>query len=232
MPKQFLKQRLADFLAWHVTAPLRADLQEIVYQGLFSQQCINFGLRNDFYPVGAAAGYSLMYLLARILTELPVDSVVELGSGQSTLLVDRLKRPQTRHVCYENDPTWHAMLAPRLVGCDYRLRELVDRNVSGIMTRTYRELDAGDFDLLLVDGPNGTDRLSRFGCMDLIAANRRREFILVFDDSGRPGEQSTIAEVARWLSRSGIDYKSNTLSGRTQQTVITTPQFRAASYFY
>lgn len=232
MAMRFLKQRLADFLTWHVTAPLRGELQESIFQGLFAQQCLNLGLRNDFYPVGAAAGFSLMYLLARILAEQPIKAVVELGSGQSTLLIDRLKRPETQHRCFENDANWYAALTPRLTSCDYRLCELVERPIAGVTTRTYRNLDAGDFDLLLVDGPTGQSRLSRLGCIEAIAGNLCREFIIIFDDSQRPGEQETISEVMRLLDRTEIPYKCNTLAGRTQQTIITTPRFRAVSYYY
>ncbi|MFO1362583.1 MAG: hypothetical protein U1F45_08910 [Burkholderiales bacterium] len=41
------------------------------------------GVKNDFYPVGAAASYGLLYLLIRILRENEIGSIVEFGSGES-----------------------------------------------------------------------------------------------------------------------------------------------------
>lgn len=40
------------------------------------------------FPVGGAAGALLMYRVLRGLRELPVSSVLELGAGQTTLLLD------------------------------------------------------------------------------------------------------------------------------------------------
>ena len=94
---QTAKARLAGFLHRNVTDPVLAMQLELSYQNVFDIQCRNRGLTNEFYPLGAAACYGLMYLLFRVLEELPVSSIVEFGSGQSTVLIDRIKRPETCH---------------------------------------------------------------------------------------------------------------------------------------
>ena len=90
MPISFIKRRLLDLYRHNVEPRVEALHAEQIYQGIFAQQCARHGLNEPFYPVGAAASYSLMYLLTRVLAELPVRNVVELGSGQTTVLIDRL----------------------------------------------------------------------------------------------------------------------------------------------
>ena len=232
MAISYLKQRFKDFVTNNVVGPLSRQNAEVIFQNIFDNQCRKASIQNDFYPVGAAAGYSLMYLLIRTLSECDIAEVVELGSGQSTLLIDRVKRPGTRHVCYENDSTWHGIVAPRLQTCDYRLRELTEQSIAGRECRWYRDVEPGDFDLLLVDGPGGEDRFSRFGAVKLIKSNRKEHFVIIFDDSARPGEKDTIEFVVALLRNKGHDIKVNSLSGRTEQTVITTGKYRSVSYYY
>jgi hypothetical protein len=102
----------------------------------------------------------------------------------------------------------------------------------GIAYLGFQNLDIQHFDLLLVDGPIGTEDFSRFACVPLIEANISREFVLIFDDASRPGEQETISHVTNFLSKNKVDFKLNYLSGRTTQALITTQKYRAASYFF
>src|SRR6185437_4394464 len=121
---QSLKRRAADFLRWHTVQPLENPARELLFQGIVQRDLARFGVVDDFYPIGGAASYALLYLLIRLLRENAVATIVELGSGESTRLIDRVKAPGTRHVCYENDAAWFERTAPRLRACDYRLRPL------------------------------------------------------------------------------------------------------------
>jgi predicted O-methyltransferase YrrM len=230
--RNLIKEKALDLYRYNVLPRIEALHSEQVYQGIFDQQCRNLGIENTFYPVGAAASYSLMYLLARTLQELPVGDIVELGSGQTTLLIDRVRRADGRHVTYENNAVWAEHLATQLRRCDYRHRPLTTQHHGAISFEGYADLEPQRFDLLLVDGPNGTDHRSRFSCVPLIDTNPATEFMVIIDDASRPGEQETISEIASLLQRKGIDFKLNGLHGRTSQAVFTTPRFRAASYFY
>jgi predicted O-methyltransferase YrrM len=227
-----IKQRLAGYLTWHVVNPVRRMQAEQIYQGLFAQQCANLGIRNDFYPVGAAASHGLMYLLARILAEQPVESVLEFGSGQSTLLIDRLARPGREHVCYEEDAAWHAQLAPRLRSCDYRLRPLVREAIDSVAADTYGSVAAQDFDLLLVDGPRGVDRYSRLGCVSAVRANRKSDFVVVLDDADRVGEQDTLGVLKRDLERRGLPYRLAFLEARSTQAVLAVGRFAPVTWYF
>ena len=233
MAYQLIKQKLLDLYRWDVLPRLEALHAEHIYQGIFAQQCSRHQIREVFYPVGAAASYSLMYLLTRVLTELPVKQIVELGSGESTVLIDRLRGAEGgMHVAYDQAEFWVRSVQARAPRCDVRHAPIADKAFEGVSFAGYSNLDPLDFDLLLVDGPNGTDHKSRYDCVPLVAANKSSEFIVVVDDASRPGELETVAALVEVLKKRGIDFKLNYLAGRTTQAVITTPSFRAASYFY
>lgn len=231
IPKS-VKNKLIEFINYSFHTKNEALHSETIFQNLFNQQCLNYAVRNDFYPVGAAASYSLMYLLFRIFKELPIQKIIELGSGQSTILVDRIKDVSCIHIAYEQNHFWANILRERLSDCDYRERLLTQLTHFDISYQGYDRLDIEPFDLLLVDGPNGTDNFSRFTCTPLVEANIGNEFIIVFDDASRSGEQDTIKYLAKYLSQKKVDFKLNYISGRTTQAVITTPKFRAASFFF
>ncbi len=230
--KERIKGKVVDFVRHNFMSRIEALSAEQVYQQIFFQQCANAGIRNDFYPVGAAASYSLLYVLARILAEQNVMTVIELGSGETTRLVDRLLPSGARHVCYEEDAIWHGKLAPRLEHCDYRLRPLVEKVTDGIRHETYDQMEFSDFDLLIVDGPRGVERHSRFACVDLARKNKNADFVIIFDDGDRPGERETIAHVEQLLREGGRKVKVNGLQGRTGQMLITSGRFQDVAYYY
>jgi hypothetical protein len=227
-----IKQRLINFVNWHILRQVEDLASEQIFQQIFTQQCLNWGIRNDFYPVGGAASYSLMYLLFRLLTENKIESIVEFGSGQTTILIDRLHSDAARHVCYEDDATWHATICKKVSRCDYRLRPLEKRVIEGVTCQAHSGAEAVEFDLLLVDGPRGVDRYSRFGCVDTIRANARKDFVIVFDDCNRAGEIQTIRFVERLLASRGIGFETRELSGRTRQAVLAAGNLKAVLYYW
>lgn len=227
-----IKSKLIYFIQYNFQPRIEALHSEAIFQGLFNQQCLNYGLRNDFYPVGAAASYSLMYLIFRVIKEFQIHKIIELGSGQSTILIDRIKEVSCSHTAYEQNSLWANILRGRLSDCDYRESQIIPLQDHEIAYQGYEKLDLQAFDLLLVDGPNGSDRFSRFSCIPLVEGNIGNEFVILFDDASRPGEQDTILHLANYLSQKKVDFKLNYLSGRTTQAVITTHKYRAASFFF
>src|SRR5918996_1268758 len=143
--KQLVRSRIDSL----VVAPLRGLFTELIYQQIFERACADAGVRNTFYPVGPAANYTLLYLLFRVIRENRLETIVELGSGQSTILIDRIKPPGTRHVCYEDDPYWFDRVRHDLTDTDYRLRPLASVEIEGRGHKWYSDVEPTDFDLLL-----------------------------------------------------------------------------------
>jgi hypothetical protein len=198
-----LKRRLAGFLQWHAVEPLLNHSRELIFQAIVQRDLARLQVVDDFYPLGGAASYALLYLLIRLLRENEIGTIIELGSGESTRLIDRAKQPGTRHVCYEDDPDWHARTQPRLASCDYRLRSLRDFQLEGTAYRWYDGVDLEPFDVLLVDGPIGSPSWSRIGCWNLIQANAAKDYVVIIDDSMRPGEQATLEFLVDRLQQRG-----------------------------
>lgn len=229
--RRSLKRRAADFLRWHAVQPLANPARELLFQGIVQRDLARLGVVDDFYPIGGAASYALLYLVIRLLRENDVATIVELGSGESTRLVDRVKMPGTRHVCYEDDAGWYARTAKRLASCDYRLRPLAPVRSDGIECRWYGDVEPEPFDVLLVDGPLGTPELSRFGCWNLIDANPGRDYAIIVDDSTRPGEQQTIARILTGLARKGHAPVVHRIESGNVPTIICSGRFEHVRFY-
>jgi hypothetical protein len=228
----WFKGRLAGFMQWHVVAPLARLQRESVYQALVQRDLARRGIPDDFYPVGAAASYGLLYLLVRIMSENTVESIAELGSGESTRLLNALKRPGTYHVAHEEYRRWHEVLRSRVGTCDYRHRELEKTTVLGVECSWYRDVEPVDFDLLLVDGPVGVDRFSRIGCWKLIEANRKRDFVIVMDDCFRPGERETLDRIEASLRAKGLEVFSHRLESGASPAVLCCGRFAHVRFYF
>lgn len=173
-----------------------------------------------------------MYFLFRLLTENRIESIVEFGSGQSTILIDRLRADSSSHVCYEEDAAWHASVSAKIPRCDYRLSPLEQTEVDGVICMAYSGMTPVAFDFMLVDGPRGVDEYSRFGCVETIRANTTKDFVIVFDDCDRPGERQTIQFVEQMLSSKGVVFRKRELHGRTSQAILATAGFTPVLYYW
>jgi len=206
---------------------------EKIFQGIVHRELDRLGIDRAFYPVRSAATYSYLYLLIRICTSLPVGRVLELGCGQSTLLLDELCRHRELHVTsLEHDPDWASMVGGQCERVSLEQVPLARRELLGRSSEVY-DFDPGEerFDLLLVDGPKGSKRNSRRGALPFIEGALADEFIIVFDDAERRGELDTIGETLQRLDERGVDYSTSLVRSINSQFVIASSAFRAAVFF-
>lgn len=208
-----------------------------VHEALFRDMLMD-GLRAygiaapALYPVKSAANYSLLYTLFRAVTETPCTSVLEIGAGQTSRLLDAVVRSRPlRVMSLETDAFWagkvQSEVAHEVVHCPLR---------QGGGTEAYSSLDrvkaANGFDLVLVDGPVGRPEKSRYSSIEVLEAVLGDEFLVVFDDAQRPGEQDTIRAFlsGTFMSRkAGLHF--GTVMSNKAQFIIATEKFRAATYF-
>ena len=227
-----IKRWIKQFVQWNITDHLECYTDELLYQQLFAQKCSLLGLRNDFYPVGSAANYGLLYLLGRILSEQKALSILELGSGETTRLIDQLRDDDATHVCLEDDATWHTRISPRLRRCDYRLRPLVSRTIEGRPCLTYPDLSVERFDLLVVDGPHETEDRSRIGCLEPIRENTNQDFVIILDDCERKGERQTRAFIEMALRQKGATFRYRELRAKKTQGVFAAGRFDEVLFYW
>jgi len=207
--------------------------KEQLYQQLFYQAATANGLNLPaLYPVQSAANYSLLYAILRAVTELPVRSILDIGAGQSTLLLNELSRvnPSLGIETLETNPDWATRIQSKVrhrVHCVESARKRVhDRE-----TTAYADLSVlGDrrYDLIVVDGPPGSKRYSRWGALEVLERSLGDDYLVIFDDAGRRGEEQTISEFMR---RAPDHVGCHTLRSVKSQFLAFTPLFGAAEYF-
>ena len=174
-----------------------------------------------------------MYILLRCITELPVQRVVELGCGQSTLLFDALRQLRLIEITtLEHDWEW-----ARRIQCQVKheitCANLVCRVVEGRRTLVY-DTDVGlgvAPNLLLVDGPQGGSRHSRWAALQWIERGLGDDFIIVFDDAERRGEIDTIEKTLRLLREQGRTFRTRFYYGIKWQFVIASGNLTPATHF-
>jgi 16S rRNA G966 N2-methylase RsmD len=82
------------------------------------------------------------------------------------------------------------------------------------------------FNLILIDGPWGSENYSRFNIIKLVENELiDRDFIIIMDDHNRKGEQETIDELKLTLTRFNYQFIIGHYSGDKSQIVIASKKF-------
>lgn len=234
-----LVKRLRMLRAWHAMRRFTEltgarFAQETLYQAIFDSALR--ALRVDappFYATKSGANYSLLYSLLRSVTETPAKRILEVGAGQTSLLLNTLKqiRPDLQITSLETDPDWRDWIANRV---DHAVvhSSLSRQIIEGVEVKGFFDLSGlqgKTFDLVLVDGPPGAQkRNARWAVLPILRNHLAGEFLVIFDDAERSGEQDTIKQFARSCDNS-VDHGLTV--GTKGQIMLFTPAYRAAKYF-
>ena len=193
-------------------------------------------LKKSISASGAAANYSFLYILFRILNDFKPTSILEIGLGQTTKLT-------TQYICnhnanaflyvVEDDESWlNHYKKHNHTPSDHIIllhKKLHDLSIKNHVTQYYQNLehDLKDkkFDLILSDGPMGNSHYSRGGIINIIPNCIAQEFIIIFDDYDRQGEKETIELVIQKLNENRIPFKSTVYRGIKHQYLIYSPSF-------
>jgi predicted O-methyltransferase YrrM len=208
--------------------------REIVYQNLVHRELDRLQISEPFYPLRSAATYSYLYLLLRAAQELGGLRILELGAGQSTVLLDRLAERWPLHcTTLEHDEHWVAQVRRR-VSQTVLHAPLLRRTIRGQAGDVYDPsvLAPGQrFNVLLVDGPRSSRRRSRWGSLEFIENWLEPEFLILFDDAERRGELQTIGAALRLLDERDCRYGTQLTRSINSQFLVATEGFERALYF-
>jgi len=201
-----------------------------LYSNLLSQH----DLPANFYMDGAAANPSLQALLYKCLTFVEPQSILELGSGQTTRLIATHCHDHLN--CYaltlESSSFWYEAVLPKITRDgrhhDYRLRPLVETQVfipdhGSVPTSWFSDSDdliRKTFNLILVDGPDTDAWYSRCGILTHLPAILAKQFVIIFDDAERAGERMTIRACDQLPHAAGLNYRMFEIHGVNSQTVF------------
>lgn len=207
---------------------------ELIYQGICNQLATFHELPFVIYPSKGGANYSLLYLVARIVADLPISNVLELGVGATTKIIHHFSTARNfRHVAVDDSPDWANRMS-QMLEMPVTLLPRMECEFRGVTCQKYdiSSLHPNDrFDFIVVDGPAGSKRYSRMAAIELVRDRLMDDFILLFDDSNRPGETETISECRSILAERKIETFEHHVSAISTQTLIVTNKFKDARYF-
>ncbi|MGL3111396.1 hypothetical protein [Bradyrhizobium sp. BR 1432] len=216
-----------------------APAQEAVYYAIFDRDVQALGLANHFYAVGAAANYSLLYVLVRALKDFSFQQIVELGGGQSTLLLNQIavaNLTSANILTVESDPLWRELLQSK-VRHEVRLLRLSEQQYGGFNFSGYdfaATTVPSAIDFLIVDGPAGGTRQnehSRFGALQLISRLNKDGFLIVIDDAERSGENALCDAIEKKVENLGVNYRTGIIKAAKQQQLFASGKFISAAFY-
>jgi hypothetical protein len=238
---EFLK---AELKGWLKDAALVRPDQEAIYMELFRRDIANVGVKDRFYPLGGAGNYSLLYLLARCIVELKPEVAVELGAGQSTMLLNDMRISGAwsgRRLTVEHDAGWIAEMSRDIndegAPCRFVHSPLIEQTAAGRRIRGYdfTALEKTPINLLLVDGPPAYrrgERFSRLCALQIVERLDPSGFVMIIDDFERGGEIVLLEECMNRMDELGISFrKGGGAQGRKRQALLCGGNFVRAAYF-
>jgi len=205
---------------------------EVIYQQLFVRDLARTAIPDQFYGVGGAANYSLLYLILRIARELGPQNVLDVGAGQTTLLFHQLRKAGLVQsvTTLESEPFWADAIG-REVEHPVICAELTSQPIAGFATLTYdwaKVADRAPFDMVICDGPLGVERRSRWGVLSVVPW-LASDFVLIMDDAERDGERETCDELRRQLEHRGA--AAGRVVAAKKQAIFAAGRYTKAAFF-
>lgn len=167
------------------------------------------------YPAGGAAGPLLLYLLIRALGELPISRVLDIGAGLTTRV---LRASGKEFLTLEHDSAWAAAMG--VVPTPLTAIPGPDGGLAWYDIAPPRR-----FDLVIVDGPPGTRRWSRYGIVHHVPEWCLEQWAVLWDDLDRPGDLESFAALIERLRSQNVAHDHVLIDGDRAVGIIHTPQF-------
>ncbi len=180
-----------------------------------------------------AVSYIVLYVLYRVLNEARPKNILECGLGQSSKLTIQYAQSNNANlmIC-ENNPEWVKFFEKNFTGAEKYVKLLdieMKEVVSPYKSRTYAGFSElikdNKFDLVIVDGPLGSERYSRPEILDIVD-NLAPSFIIMLDDLNRAGEQDIWELLKDSLDAKGIKYVEAIYSSDKSLGVICSPDLQ------
>ncbi len=199
-------------------------------------------LENLSLNIGRWAGnYSFFYVLHRILDTCKPGRILELGLGESSKFISVFIRnylPTTEHLIIEQSIDWKNQFIEQFhISSNSKIKifPIEQTNMKGHLINSYTGFDReiNDlFDFYLIDGPFGSNSFSRYDIINLIEKfPKDHEFVILFDDYDRKGEQQTVKILIELLNKNNIQNYQAIYKGLKTQIIIASKKFRFVQNF-
>lgn len=178
-----------------------------------------------------AGGYPFFYILNRILADFKPKNILEFGLGESTKLISAYldnNLSDATLLTIEQNSDWLDFFRKRFTLCE-RVEvihcALTQKDRHGFEVNSYTNLTSKithDFDLYVIDGPFGSPRFSRYDIVDVLEDNTPEDnFIILFDDCNRTGEQDTLKAIQGLFGKKNIPISVGYYKGLKTVAIIT-----------
>ncbi len=190
-------------------------------------------------PYGMAINYSMLYVLSRVLNEIKPKSILEFGLGQSTKFINAFidnELQDTTHHIIEHDSYWISEFKvgssnfQKIIQLDLARTNIKNKNIQ-FYNGLLEEID-NQYDLFLIDGPNGLPSYSRYDiCLIAEKFKENDQFIIIMDDFQRSGEKQTVEKLIKILVSKNIKFHSKIFVGSKSQFLLVTDEHKIALTF-
>lgn len=227
-----IAQMQKDLQEWRNQA--NKQFKELNFADLLHDTIINSTWLNDksFSLYGWAANYSFIYMLYRILDSVKPMHILEMGMGQTSRVTSQYIANCNLNASLdiiENDAGWISTYKPQLAQSKRTIVHQCDLEFftyNETECRKYKDLAKvignTKYDLIVIDGPwGGCQTLPRSNILDIINGNLSDDFVIVFDDAERKGEQETIEATKSLLTKQGTAFYTFIREGIKRQCYIT-----------
>lgn len=182
-----------------------------------------------------AASYPFLYILYRVYNEIKPKNILEFGLGETSKLSYQYCEafPEAKLTIIEQDENWLNFFSSNIhnVVPNTLVLELEHKAVYGHTTKVYKDLVekvAGNkFDFVLVDGPWGSERYSRYQIADIVENGLLADqFAIIIDDCHRQGERDTAAKVKELLKEKNVKFAEGMYSGVKDTLLICSENYK------
>lgn len=182
-------------------------------------------------PGGMAVGYDYLYVLCRTLEIIRPQNILELGLGQSSkIFLSYYNSHSSEYSIIEQSNEWYDFFKSEndiASGVNVHIRPLVtsyDKNYDkeincfseiGTIVRNKK------FSFISIDGPWGSDGISRCDLLPYIPECLDDNFLIIIDDYNRPGEKEMVRCLEERLKKHNIEFLKRIYGSRKQFCIIT-----------
>lgn len=185
----------------------------------------------SFTAGGMAVSYDYMYVMLRILIHKRPKSILEMGLGQSSKVLEKYQKyTNCDYDIVEQNKDWYDFFREELAISD-RIKVHINpmKQVYNEEYRTrincYTDFDNivmdKRYDFISIDGPFGSGGLSRIDILSHIPQCLDTSFSIMLDDYARDGEKNMIKKSENSLQKNGIEYYK-AIYGEDKEFVIIT----------
>jgi len=181
-------------------------------------------------PSGGTASFSLLYVLLTVLRDKELNTIMELGAGQSTgLLVQYAENHKKSLVSVDDDEYWLQLVAKKSQYVTPVYAKLTPTVINNLSIDWYAcKPPSFKIDLLLIDGPMAYKRkikYNRLGVLKWLPEILNDEFIIIVDDVNRAGENALVNEIIKKFDQHHVLVKTRKIVGGNSQTIFATEKY-------